>query len=69
MVAASMLASGEVPRRGDLDVEPKFWRAWCRGVEREDLVERQFDAAGSAAHAEVEAIVCARKRAEWGRLR
>ena len=25
-------------------LEPKFWQAWCRGVGREDLIERQFDA-------------------------
>ena len=27
-------------------LEPKFWQAWCRGVGREDLIERQFDRAG-----------------------
>ena len=32
-------------------LEPKFWQAWCRGVGREDLVERQFDPPGSDAHA------------------
>ena len=46
-------------------LEPKFWAAWCRGVGREDLVERQFDAPGSDAHAEVEALFAARTRAEW----
>jgi crotonobetainyl-CoA:carnitine CoA-transferase CaiB-like acyl-CoA transferase len=46
-------------------LEPKFWRAWCRGVGREDLVERQFDAVGSATHAEVERIFRERTRAEW----
>lgn len=46
-------------------LEPKFWSAWCRGVGREDLVERQFDGPGSAAHVEVEAIFAARTRAEW----
>ena len=29
-------------------LEPKFWQAWCRGVERDDLIERQFDPPGSA---------------------
>ena len=24
-------------------LEPKFWQAWCRGVGREDLIERQFE--------------------------
>jgi crotonobetainyl-CoA:carnitine CoA-transferase CaiB-like acyl-CoA transferase len=46
-------------------LEPKFWRAWCRGVEREDLIERQFERPGSDAHREVEAIFAARTRAEW----
>jgi crotonobetainyl-CoA:carnitine CoA-transferase CaiB-like acyl-CoA transferase len=46
-------------------LEPKFWAAFCRGVERPDLVAHQFDAPGSAAHAAVEAICLARTRAEW----
>jgi alpha-methylacyl-CoA racemase len=46
-------------------LEPKFWQAWCRGVGREDLVERQFARPGSEAHREVEAIFCARTREEW----
>jgi alpha-methylacyl-CoA racemase len=49
-------------------LEPKFWQAWCRGVGREDLVERQFDAPGSDAHAQVVAIFKARPRAEWERF-
>jgi crotonobetainyl-CoA:carnitine CoA-transferase CaiB-like acyl-CoA transferase len=46
-------------------LEPKFWQAWCRGVEREDLIERQFDPPGSEAHAEVEAVFRTRTRDEW----
>jgi alpha-methylacyl-CoA racemase len=46
-------------------LEPKFWQAWCRGVGREDLIERQFDAPGSEAHAEVERIFLERTREEW----
>jgi crotonobetainyl-CoA:carnitine CoA-transferase CaiB-like acyl-CoA transferase len=46
-------------------LEPKFWAAWCRGVGREDLIEHQFDAPGSDAHREVEAVFAARTRAEW----
>ena len=46
-------------------LEPKFWQAWCRGVEREDLIERQFEAPGSEAHAEVERIFMERTREEW----
>lgn len=46
-------------------LEPKFWQAWCRGVEREDLIEKQFEAPGSDAHAEVERIFLERTRDEW----
>jgi alpha-methylacyl-CoA racemase len=46
-------------------LEPKFWQAWCRGVGREDLVEKQFEAPGSDAHAEVERIFMERTRDEW----
>ena len=46
-------------------LEPKFWQAWCRGVGREDLVERQFERPGSDAHAEVERIFLERTREEW----
>lgn len=46
-------------------LEPKFWAAFCQGVEREDLIPHQFDPPGSPAHAEVEAIALGRTRAEW----
>ena len=46
-------------------LEPKFWQAWCRGVGREDLIERQFDPPGSESHAEVERIFLERTRDEW----
>ena len=46
-------------------LEPKFWQAWCRGVGREDLVERQFERPGSDAHGEVERIFMERTRDEW----
>jgi crotonobetainyl-CoA:carnitine CoA-transferase CaiB-like acyl-CoA transferase len=46
-------------------LEPKFWQAWCRGVGREDLAEKQFEAPGSDAHAEVERIFLKRTRDEW----
>jgi alpha-methylacyl-CoA racemase len=46
-------------------LEPKFWQAWCRGVGREDLIEKQFEAPGSDAHAEVERIFMERTREEW----
>ncbi len=46
-------------------LEPKFWQAWCRGVGRDDLVERQFDPPGSEAHGEVERIFMERTREQW----
>jgi len=46
-------------------LEPKFWRAWCEGVDRADLVEHQFDQTGSAAHGEVAKIFAGRTRAKW----
>jgi alpha-methylacyl-CoA racemase len=46
-------------------LEPKFWQAWCRGVGREDLIEKQFLPPGSEAHGEVEAIFLTRTREEW----
>src|SRR5437764_9571070 len=46
-------------------LEPKFWQAWCRGVGRDDLIERQFDPPGSDAHAEVERVFLERTREEW----
>ncbi len=46
-------------------LEPKFWQAFCRGVEREDLIPRQFERTGSAAHAELERIFASRSRKEW----
>jgi crotonobetainyl-CoA:carnitine CoA-transferase CaiB-like acyl-CoA transferase len=46
-------------------LEPKFWQAWCHGVGREDLIEKQFSAPGSEAHAEVEQVFLTRTRDEW----
>ncbi|MGA2166503.1 MAG: CoA transferase, partial [Solirubrobacteraceae bacterium] len=46
-------------------LEPKFWQAWCKGVEREELIERQFEAPGSDAHAQVVEIFKTRTRAQW----
>jgi crotonobetainyl-CoA:carnitine CoA-transferase CaiB-like acyl-CoA transferase len=46
-------------------LEPKFWQAWCRGVGREDLIEKQFLGPGSEAHADVERIFLERTREEW----
>jgi alpha-methylacyl-CoA racemase len=49
-------------------LEPKFWQAWCRGVGREDLIERQFERPGSDAHGQVVEIFKGRTRAEWTRF-
>jgi alpha-methylacyl-CoA racemase len=46
-------------------LESKFWAAWCRGVGRDDLVDKQFERAGSEAHAETQAIFMQRTRAQW----
>jgi crotonobetainyl-CoA:carnitine CoA-transferase CaiB-like acyl-CoA transferase len=46
-------------------LEPKFFQAWCRGVGREDLIEKQFERPGSPAHAEVEQVFLTKTRDEW----
>jgi len=46
-------------------LEPKFWAEFCRGVGREDLLDRAFDPPGSAAHRALSDIFAARTREEW----
>jgi alpha-methylacyl-CoA racemase len=46
-------------------LEPKFWRAFCEGVGREDLIEAQFQAPGSDAWREVADVFRSRTRDEW----
>jgi alpha-methylacyl-CoA racemase len=46
-------------------LEPKFWQAWCRGVGREDLISKQFEQPGSAAHVDVQSIFMQRTREQW----
>jgi alpha-methylacyl-CoA racemase len=46
-------------------LEPKFWAAFCKGVGREDLVEKQFEKPRSPAHAQVAEIFRGRTREEW----
>jgi alpha-methylacyl-CoA racemase len=46
-------------------LEPKFWAELCRGVGREDLLERAFDPPGSDAHRALEQIFSERTRAQW----
>jgi crotonobetainyl-CoA:carnitine CoA-transferase CaiB-like acyl-CoA transferase len=46
-------------------LEPKFWAAFCNGVDRPDLIEKQFEAPGSDAWHEVAGVFRSRSRAEW----
>jgi alpha-methylacyl-CoA racemase len=46
-------------------LEPKFWAAFCNGVERPDLVEVQFEAPGSDAWRKVAEVFRLRTRDEW----
>ena len=46
-------------------LEPKFWKAWCEGVGREDLIPLQFSSPGSDAHVAVQGVFMERTRAEW----
>jgi alpha-methylacyl-CoA racemase len=46
-------------------LEPKFWRAFCEGVGRPELVSAQFQAPGSESWSEVAEIFKGRTRAEW----
>jgi alpha-methylacyl-CoA racemase len=46
-------------------LEPKFWAAFCQGVGRADLIEKQFEKPGSPAHAQVAEIFRGRTREEW----
>jgi crotonobetainyl-CoA:carnitine CoA-transferase CaiB-like acyl-CoA transferase len=46
-------------------LEPKFWAAFCNGVGRPELIERQFDRPGSEAWREVAEVFRSRTREEW----
>jgi alpha-methylacyl-CoA racemase len=46
-------------------LEPKFWQAFCHGVGRADLIDKQFQAPGSDAWREVAELFRARSRDEW----
>ena len=46
-------------------LEPKFWRAWCLGVGREDLLDHAFDPPDSTTHRTVSEIFAQRTRAQW----
>jgi len=49
-------------------LEPKFWKAWCDGVERPDLLANAFDPPGSESHQTVCQIFAGRTRDEWTRF-
>jgi alpha-methylacyl-CoA racemase len=46
-------------------LEPKFWAAFCDGMGRPDLVEKQFEAPGSEAWQQVAEVFRSRSRDEW----
>ena len=46
-------------------LEPKFWKAFCEGTERPDLLEHQFAAPGSEGHGEIAEVFKRRTKAEW----
>ena len=46
-------------------LEPKFWKAFCEGVERPDLLGHQFAKPGSDGHAQVAEVFRGRSRDEW----
>ena len=46
-------------------LEPKFWQAFCAGVERPDLVEHQFAAPGSRGHGAIAEVFAGRTKHEW----
>ncbi|MBA3865190.1 MAG: CoA transferase [Solirubrobacterales bacterium] len=49
-------------------LEPKFWAAFCAGVERPDLLEVQFEQPGSDAWKQVAEMFRSRSREEWRRF-
>ena len=46
-------------------LEPKFWAAFCNGVGRPDLVEKQFEPPGSDAWREIADLFRSRTRDDW----
>jgi alpha-methylacyl-CoA racemase len=49
-------------------LEPKFWKAFCDGVDRPDLLEHQFAAPGSEGWRRVAEVFRSRSREEWRRF-
>jgi len=50
-------------------LEHKFWVNWCEGVERPDLIDKQFAPHGSEAHEAIKEEFAKRSRDEWGAVR
>jgi crotonobetainyl-CoA:carnitine CoA-transferase CaiB-like acyl-CoA transferase len=46
-------------------LEPKFWQNWCAGVDRPDLVEKQFVHPDTDDGAQIAAVFKERTRDEW----
>jgi alpha-methylacyl-CoA racemase len=46
-------------------LEPKFWQRFCKAVDREDLIQHQFEAPGSEVHKAVAEIFKTRTREQW----
>ncbi|MFY9487103.1 MAG: CaiB/BaiF CoA-transferase family protein [Solirubrobacterales bacterium] len=46
-------------------LEPKFWKSFCDGVGREDLITKQFEAAGSETWADLASIFKSKTREQW----
>lgn len=46
-------------------LEPKFWRAFCEGVGRPELIDAQFESPGSDPWRQVAELFKSRTRAEW----
>jgi alpha-methylacyl-CoA racemase len=46
-------------------LEPKFWQAFCHGVGREDLIDKQFATPGTEEWQEIAEVFRSRSRDEW----
>jgi crotonobetainyl-CoA:carnitine CoA-transferase CaiB-like acyl-CoA transferase len=46
-------------------LEPKFWKSFCEGSGREDLIEKQFELAGGDGWREIAKVFQSKTRAEW----
>ncbi len=46
-------------------LEPKFWKAFCEGAGRPDLLAHQFAAPGSDGHAQIAEVFKGKTKAEW----